>query len=90
MTSTEMPYRPLGGTGQSVSAIGLGGWLLGLKHADEQLALRIVRSAIDRGIMTKIDGRLARRGRAVRDHVDLRRDRHQSGVDGRGPRACDS
>jgi len=33
-----------------VSAIGVGGWHLGLKTVDEQLAIRIVRSAIDRGI----------------------------------------
>ena len=46
----DMPYRVLGRTGERVSAIGLGGWHLGLKHVDEQLALRIVRSAIDRGV----------------------------------------
>lgn len=45
-----MIYRVLGSTGVKVSAIGVGGWHLGLKHVDEQLALRIVRSAIDRGI----------------------------------------
>jgi len=46
----EMIYRTLGSTGEEVSAIGLGGWHLGLKHVDEQLSFRIVRSAIDRGI----------------------------------------
>ena len=45
-----MPYRVLGHTGARVSAIGLGGWHLALKHVDEPLALRIVRSAIDRGV----------------------------------------
>jgi aryl-alcohol dehydrogenase-like predicted oxidoreductase len=45
-----MIYRTLGGTGEKVSAIGVGGWHLGLKTVDEQLAIRIVRSAIDRGI----------------------------------------
>src|SRR5213596_3909234 len=45
-----MIYRSLGSTGEKVSAIGLGGWHLGLKKVDEQLAIRIVRSAIDRGI----------------------------------------
>lgn len=45
-----MIYRPLGRTAEKVSAIGIGGWHLGLKHVDEQLAIRIVRSAIDRGI----------------------------------------
>jgi aryl-alcohol dehydrogenase-like predicted oxidoreductase len=45
-----MPYRQLGRTGEQVSAIGLGGWHLSLKHVDEPLAIRLVRSAIDRGI----------------------------------------
>ena len=45
-----MIYRTLGSTGERVSAIGLGGWHLGLKTVDEQLAIRIVRSAIDGGI----------------------------------------
>jgi len=45
-----MIYRTLGNTGEKVSAIGVGGWHLGLKTVDEQLAIRIVRSAIDRGI----------------------------------------
>jgi predicted aldo/keto reductase-like oxidoreductase len=49
-TSSEMQYRVLGSTGERVSAIGLGGWHLSLKHVDEQLAIRIVRTAIDRGI----------------------------------------
>ena len=46
----EMPFRVLGRTGERVSAIGLGGWHLGLKHVDEQLSVRIVRDAVDRGI----------------------------------------
>src|SRR5712692_7916758 len=45
-----MIYRTLGSTGERVSAIGVGGWHLGLGHVDEQLAIRIVRSAIDRRI----------------------------------------
>jgi predicted aldo/keto reductase-like oxidoreductase len=43
-------YRVLGHTGERVSAIGLGGWHLGLPTVDEQLSLRIVRTAVDRGI----------------------------------------
>ena len=43
MTHAEMPYRVLGGTGERVSAIGLGGWHLALPGVSEQLALRIVR-----------------------------------------------
>src|SRR5258708_21802454 len=45
-----MIYRTLGSTGEQVSAIGIGGWHLALKHVDEQLAVRIVREGIDRGI----------------------------------------
>jgi aryl-alcohol dehydrogenase-like predicted oxidoreductase len=45
-----MIYRTLGSTGEKVSAIGVGGWHLGLKHVDEDLSLRIVRTAIDRGV----------------------------------------
>jgi len=45
-----MIYRTLGSTGEKVSAIGVGGWHLGLSKVDEELAIRIVRSAIDRGI----------------------------------------
>ena len=45
-----MIYRQLGSTGEKVSAIGIGGWHLGLKHVDERLSIRIVRTAIERGI----------------------------------------
>jgi predicted aldo/keto reductase-like oxidoreductase len=50
MSNSEMLYRELGSTNEKVSAIGLGGWHLSLKHVDEPLAIRIVRTAIDRGI----------------------------------------
>jgi len=43
-------YRVLGKTGERVSPIGIGGWHLGLPTVDEQLALHIVRTAIDRGV----------------------------------------
>jgi aryl-alcohol dehydrogenase-like predicted oxidoreductase len=49
-TKTEMSYRTLGATGEKVSAIGMGGWHLGLPKVDEQLSLRMVRTAMDRGI----------------------------------------
>jgi aryl-alcohol dehydrogenase-like predicted oxidoreductase len=69
-----MIYRTLGSTGEKVSAIGVGGWHLSLKHVDEQLALRIVRSAVDRGInfldnsWDYNDGESERRmGKALRD-----------------------
>jgi aryl-alcohol dehydrogenase-like predicted oxidoreductase len=45
-----MPYRVLGRTGERVSAIGLGGWHIGLKAVSDTLATRIIRGAIDRGI----------------------------------------
>src|SRR5881398_3035503 len=45
-----MIYRELGKTGEKVSAIGVGGWHLGLRPVEEALAIRIVRTAIDRGI----------------------------------------
>ncbi len=47
---SDMPTRALGRTGETVSAIGLGGWHLALPHVDEPLSLRIVRTAIDHGI----------------------------------------
>jgi len=47
---SEMPVRRLGRTGVEVSLIGLGGWHLGFKSIDEQLSIRIIRSAIDNGI----------------------------------------
>jgi aryl-alcohol dehydrogenase-like predicted oxidoreductase len=42
--------RRLGQTGEDVSAIGVGGWHLGLPKVDEQTAIRIVRKALDEGI----------------------------------------
>lgn len=50
MANHEMPLRTLGATGERVSAIGLGGWHLSLKHVDASLADRIMRSAADRGM----------------------------------------
>jgi aryl-alcohol dehydrogenase-like predicted oxidoreductase len=46
----EMLYRFLGRTGEKVSAIGVGGFHLGLGQVDEQLAIRIVRTAIESGV----------------------------------------
>src|SRR5262249_14950305 len=45
-----MLYRTLGRTGQRVSVIGLGGWHIGFKSLKEQTSIRIIRSAIDRGV----------------------------------------
>src|SRR5215467_8622787 len=47
--SGDMIYRTLGKTGERVSAIGLGGSHIG-RPQQEQEAIRIIRSAIDRGI----------------------------------------
>jgi predicted aldo/keto reductase-like oxidoreductase len=48
-TDGEVPRRPLGRTGEKISAIGLGGFHIGIP-GDEQEAIRIIRRAIDRGI----------------------------------------
>jgi aryl-alcohol dehydrogenase-like predicted oxidoreductase len=49
-SNAEMPVRTLGRTGVKVSLIGLGGWHIGFKNIDEQLSVRIIRTAIDNGI----------------------------------------
>lgn len=46
----DMPYRMLGRTSQRVSAIGMGGFHIGQPHIDEAESIRLIRSAIDRGI----------------------------------------
>ena len=48
--NSEMPIRTLGRTGVEVSLIGLGGWHLGFKSIDEELSIRMIRTAIDNGI----------------------------------------
>jgi len=45
----EIPRRALGRTGEKVSALGLGGYHIGFQDSEET-SLRIIRSAIDRGI----------------------------------------
>jgi aryl-alcohol dehydrogenase-like predicted oxidoreductase len=72
-TSTDMMYRPLGRTGERVSAIGLGGHHIG-RPKDPAEGIRIIRSAIDRGITFMDncwdyhDGESERRmGQALRD-----------------------
>src|ERR1700761_1581315 len=49
-SSSEMTYRTLGTTGEKVSAIGLGGWHIGWPKIEEKVGIRIIHSAIDRGI----------------------------------------
>jgi aryl-alcohol dehydrogenase-like predicted oxidoreductase len=48
-TSGEMQYRPLGTTGEKVSAIGLGGYHIGIQ-SDPAESVKLIRTAIDRGI----------------------------------------
>ena len=48
--SNSMPVRTLGRTGVKVSLVGLGGWHLGFKYIDEELSIRIIRTAVDNGI----------------------------------------
>jgi predicted aldo/keto reductase-like oxidoreductase len=48
--SNGMIYRPLGRTGEHVSAIGLGGYHIGKPGLSEQDAIQLVRQAVDRGI----------------------------------------
>ena len=46
----DVLYRTLGRTGEKVSAIGLGGWHVGWSGIDDDLATRLVRTALDNGI----------------------------------------
>ncbi|MGH7973369.1 MAG: aldo/keto reductase [Limisphaerales bacterium] len=71
-TRGEMPYRPLGSTGEKVSAIGVGGFHIGSPPEEE--GIRIIRTAIDRGINFMDNswdyhngGSEARMGKALRD-----------------------
>ena len=69
----EMPYRLLGRTGERVSVLGLGGFHVG-GQKDEQESIRIIRTAIDRGINFMDNcwdyhngGSEVRMGKALRD-----------------------
>jgi aryl-alcohol dehydrogenase-like predicted oxidoreductase len=48
--TSEMPRRQLGTTGEQVSAIGMGGYHIGLPSVDEALGIRLIHAALDRGI----------------------------------------
>ncbi len=70
---SAMPYRNLGRTGERVSAIGLGGYHIGVPK-DEEEGIRIIRSAIDGGINFMDNcwdyhdgGSEVRMGKALRD-----------------------
>ena len=45
-----MIYRPLGKTGEHVSAIGLGGYHIGKSSIPEQDSIQLIRQSVDRGI----------------------------------------
>jgi aryl-alcohol dehydrogenase-like predicted oxidoreductase len=71
--SGDMIYRKLGRTGERVSAIGLGGYHIGIPQ-DENESIRLIRSAIDRGMTFMdncwdyMDGKCEiRMGKALRD-----------------------
>src|SRR5689334_225257 len=71
--SGDMIYRKLGRTGERVSAIGLGGYHIGIPREEEE-SIRLIRSAIDRGInfldncWDYMDGKCeTRMGKALRD-----------------------
>ena len=49
-SGSEMQYRQLGTTGEKVSAIGLGGWHLSMPKLEEKEAIRIIHTAVDRGV----------------------------------------
>ena len=48
-TKEGVPYRTLGRTGEKVSIVGLGGYHIG-NQSDEQESIRIIRTALDKGI----------------------------------------
>jgi len=52
--SGEMLYRILGRTGERISAIGLGGFHIGKPSLTDDDSIRLIRTAIDRG-MTFMD-----------------------------------
>jgi aryl-alcohol dehydrogenase-like predicted oxidoreductase len=68
-----MIYRPLGRSGEKISALGLGGYHIGIQ-SDEAESLRLIRTAMDRGV-TFLDNcwdyndgvSELRMGRALRD-----------------------
>lgn len=49
-SSSHALYRRLGGTGERVSAIGLGGFHIGAPKLPDDESIRLIRSAIDGGI----------------------------------------
>jgi aryl-alcohol dehydrogenase-like predicted oxidoreductase len=85
-----MQYRQLGTTGETVSAIGLGGWHLSLPKVNEPTAIRIIHAAIDRG-MTFMDNSWdyneglseIRMGKALRENGSRQKVYLMTKIDGR-------
>jgi predicted aldo/keto reductase-like oxidoreductase len=48
-SASDLPYRTLGHTGEKVSVVGVGGYHIGVQDSEAE-SIRIIRSAIDRGI----------------------------------------
>jgi predicted aldo/keto reductase-like oxidoreductase len=48
-TQSEIPRRPFGRTGESVSILGVGGWHMGVPKTDRD-AVRLAHAAIERGV----------------------------------------
>ena len=93
--TAEMPTRTLGRTGERVSAIGLGGWHLALEKVQESDAIRIVHSALDRGVTFMDncwdynDGESERRlGKALADGGRRQRAFVMTKIDGRTGKAA--
>jgi uncharacterized protein len=49
-TGSGMIYRTLGSTGEKVSALGLGGYHIGTKELSDDDSIRLIRTALDRGM----------------------------------------
>jgi uncharacterized protein len=49
-SGSGMIYRTLGSTGENVSALGLGGYHIGKSDVSEDESIRIIRTALDRGM----------------------------------------
>ncbi len=49
-TRNGMPYRELGGTGERVSLLCVGGYHIGMHHISEKKAIEIMRTAVDEGV----------------------------------------
>jgi predicted aldo/keto reductase-like oxidoreductase len=89
----DMPYRTLGRTGEKVSAIGLGGFHIGVPK-DESEGIKIIRTAIDKGINFMDNswdyhngGSEERMGKALRDGY-REKSFLMTKVDGRTKKSC--